>query len=452
MVLYGEETKKALAVLGTEPLPRELIRSYGEVKLAALRAQQRTTHLYSDASFPFLEQAALNIISGVYDDSFILPLEQGGAGTSIHMNICEVLANAAGLLAHEAGGDAGCTGILDQLARFQSTNDTFPTAVIIMTYRFLAQIEDCCIRLQEQLVEREKQYDHVLLAGRTELQDALPVTLGQVFGAWAGPVERDRWRISRLRERLRVIPLGGTAVGTGFSAPREFVFEEEKELQRITKLPVSRSQNLCDQIAHTDTLSECAQGMRVAADNLYKLAGDLLLYTSSFCGEMHHREVQYGSTIMPDKVNPVMLELIRGLSMACASEAGLAADYSRSGQLQLNAYLPFLAASLVRLDARLEKSFRATCRLLTDVLEIDAEKMEADLASSAALVNTLRSSIDYTVLKKLLPQIKAAGFRTKKELAAFIADHTAVSPSVIENQLDIRNITGFMNCVHGEKK
>ncbi|MFA6856466.1 MAG: lyase family protein, partial [Treponema sp.] len=266
---YGEETKKALAVLGESRMPRMLVRAYGEVKLAALRAQQQTAHVYPDDYFPFLEKAAQNVVDGVYDASFPLPLAQGGAGTSIHMNMCEVIACAANEMYAGSFPSASFRAHpLDHIARFQSTNDTFPTAVIIMVYRELEDIESGIIKLQEQLVQRETQYENVLITGRTELQDALPMTLGQVFSAWSGPVERDRWRFNKLRERLRTIPLGGTAVGTGFSAPVEYVFAAEKELRRITKLPLSRSQNLCDQVSHTDSLAECAYGMGLCADNL----------------------------------------------------------------------------------------------------------------------------------------------------------------------------------------
>jgi aspartate ammonia-lyase len=442
-VYYGKETGKALAFLGEEQTPRPLIRAYGEVKLAALRAQQLTAHLYPDDYFPYLEQAAISVIDGVYDTSFVLPLAQGGAGTSLHMNICEVLANAAN---EKAAAGKEClfrSDPLDHIARFQSTNDTFPTAVIIMTYRFLETVEEKIIRLQEALVKRETEYETVLLTGRTEMQDALPITLGQVFAAWTGPVERDRWRISKVRERLRTIPLGGTAIGTGFSAPREYVFEAERQLRSITKLPLARSQNLCDQVAHTDPLAECAQAMSLAADNLCKFASDLLLYTSSCCGEMHHREVQYGSTIMPDKVNPVVPELIRGLCMECSAEAGLIAEYSRGGQFQLNANLPFMAEQLIRLDRNLEKAFAAASGKLMDVLEPDIPKMEEHLASSAALLNTLRSVLDYTEIKELLVQIQQAHITTGSLLIDFLAEHTKLDRDFLERQFDIRNLTGF---------
>jgi aspartate ammonia-lyase len=428
-VYYGDETKKALTLLGKSRTPRTLIRAYGEVKLAAVRAQQQTAHLYPDNYFPLLEQSAEAIIAGTCDDSFPLPLEQGGAGTSLHMNICEVLANMTNeKYAAVCPGSTFRAHPLDHIARFQSTNDTFPTAVIVMTYRFLESVETGIVSLQEQLVSREGLYEQWLMTGRTELQDALPMTLGQVFGSWAGPVERDRWRINKLKERIRTVPLGGTAIGTGFSAPRDYIFAAERELRRITKLPLCRSQNLCDQVAHTDSLAECAQGMALCADNLYKMVSDLLLYTSSLSGEIHHRELQYGSTIMPAKVNPVVLELIRGLVMECSSAARLVCDYSRSGQWQLNANLPFLAAQMI----------------LMMVLEPDRSRMEAQLAHSPALLNVFRDVLSYTEIKKLLPELKQDKPDTLKSLADWLVSHTGLDRTLIDQRLELRSLTGFL--------
>ncbi|MCI1208592.1 MAG: lyase family protein [Treponema sp.] len=461
---YGPETQKALSLLGNSRTPRVLIRAYGEVKLAAIYAQQETAQLYPAGYFPVLEKTALDIIAGKYDNSFPLPLAQGGAGTSLHMNICEVLANAANERYEAAAVQAETAGRpfpqpefratpLDHLARFQSTNDTFPTAVIIMTYRFLESIENGIIKLQENLVEREKKYEDCLICGRTELQDALPMTLGQVYGAWAGPVERDRWRMNKLKERLRTIPLGGTAIGTGFSAPLQYVFSAEKHLRRITKLPLCRSQNLCDAVAHTDSLAECAGGMGLCADNLYKMTNDLLLYTSSVNGELHHGELQYGSTIMPDKVNPVILELVRGLCMDCASTAHLITDYSRSGQWQLNANLPFLTEQMIHLDDRLERALNAANGPLMQTIAPDAAKMELHLASSPALLNALRDILPYTKIKTLLPELRKAAPHGISGLIDFLVSHTDINRKTLEEHLDTGALTGFSDVseIHGRR-
>ena len=439
MKRYGEETEKALAWLGPGTTPQPLIRAFGEVKLAAVRAQQETTRLYPRDFFPFLEEALEEIIRGDHDDSFPLPLAQGGAGTSLHMNLCE----AAAHLANARYGGSFRAHPLDHLARFQSTNDTFPTAVILMTYRFLEDTEQNVVALQEALVAREKLYEEWLMCGRTELQDGLPITLGQVFAAWAGPVERDRWRLSKLKERLRTIPLGGTAVGTGFSAPRDYVFSAEKHLRRLTGLPLCRSQNLCDGTAHTDSLAECAGGLGLCADNLYKMASDLLLYGAGPVGEILHGEVQYGSTIMARKTNPVYLELIRGLTMECSSLARLIGEYSRSGQWQLNASLPFLAEQMIRLHERLNKALATAAVPLMEILIPQRDLMEKNLYNGPALINTLRGVLDYSLLKELLPFLEGNSFAGKEELITGLTKKTGLTAEELKEKLDYCRITGF---------
>lgn len=440
MKYYGDETAKALAWLGDGQTPRAIIQAFAEVKLAAICAQQECAALYPAAYFALLKEAAAEIIAGQWDDQFPLPLAQGGAGTSLHMNICEVLANLANSRSEQAAGDFRAHP-LDHLARYQSTNDTFPTAVIIMTFRFLVMIEERVIRLQEQLVDRESRYGDWLMCGRTELQDALPISLGQVFGAWAGPVERDRWRLHKLKERLRTVPLGGTALGTGFSAPIAYVFAVEKHLRRITGLPLCRSQNLCDQVAHADNLAECARGMGLCADNLYKMSADLLLYTSSLCQEISHGEVQYGSSIMPDKTNPVLLEFIRGLAMECSATADLIALYCREGQLQLNANMPFIAEQMIRLADRLAKALDCAAGRLMEVLQPNRQRMEARLVLSPALLNTLQESLGYSALKALIPQIQAAAPKDRQELVRWLAKATDLSEAFLEAWSDPGHLT-----------
>ena len=437
MNYYGEETSKALVWLGKDQTPREVIHAYAEVKLAAIHAQQETAALYPPDYFLLLKAVAEEVIDGQWDNQFPLPLAQGGAGTSLHMNMCEVLANLAN---SRYQGDFRAHP-LEHLAKYQSTNDTFPTAVILMTFRFLERIEGRVIRLQEELVERESRYGDWLMCGRTELQDALPITLGQVFGAWAGPVERDRWRLHKLKERLRSIPLGGTALGTGFSAPLTYVLAVEKHLRRITGVPLCRSQNLCDQVAHADSLAECARGMGLCADNLYKMSSDLLLYTSSLSKEISHREIQYGSSIMPDKANPVLLEYIRGLSMECSATADLLALYCRGGQLQLNANMPFIAEQLIRLAKRLLRALDCAAGRLMEVLQPNRHNIEARLAVSPALLNTLKEPLGYTALKVLLPRIQEAAPKNRQELVQWLKEHTELSGEFLDSWSDSLDLT-----------
>ncbi|SDP49455.1 lyase family protein [Desulforhopalus singaporensis] len=441
---YGEETAKALDHLGREQTPSEMVKAYALVKLAAFRAQQESCNLYPGDYFPFLEQVTQGVADGQWDDQFVLPLAQGGAGTSLHMNLCEVIAALANeQYQHRYPDKEFRAHPIEDLARFQSTNDTFPTAVILLTFEFLETVESRIIGLQEALVAKEREYETQILCGRTQLQDALPITLGQVFGGWAGPVERDRWRLHKLKERLRTVPLGGTAIGTGYSAPRDYVFAAERHLRNITGYPLCRSQNLCDQVAHSDSLAETARGMALCADNLFKFSSDLLLYASGFLNEIRHKELQYGSTIMPVKSNPVRLELIRGLSMECASAGQLICDYVKTGQLQLNANLPFISDQMIRLSTRLIRALDTAITTVNEGLVPDVNRMEANLAKSPAILNSLREVLGYARVKQLAPEISKAAPRNLADLKLWLEAHTELTRPFLDQWASPLSLTAM---------
>jgi aspartate ammonia-lyase len=403
-VYWGPETKKALGNFGRGATPRTVIAAYAQVKLAALSAVQETESRFPAEVFDCIDEALREILAGTLDASFPLPLKQGGAGTSLNMNLNEVAAARAEELFLERRGESVSIDPFEDMNRSQSTNDTFPTAVTIVAYEAASRAEALVARLQEELAAREREFETLLAAGRTELQDALPVRLGQVFGAWAGTVERDRWRLSKLRERLRTVALGGTAIGTGFAATPAYMHAAEKALRRITRLPLSRSQNLPDEVAHADKYAELAQAAALAAGNVRKIASDLLLYGSSAFGELRHPELQYGSTIMPAKANPVLLEAAKGLAIDAEHEAAKVAAYAFEGQLQLNAYLPFLADALVACFESLGRSLESLVALIP-LLVVDEGRIAHNLRSSNLLLNLLVPRLGYNRVKGLFREL-----------------------------------------------
>ena len=425
MIERGRETTRAVENFGAGRLPREIIRACGEVKLSALEAVQTVDSRWEDRVWQAVRTSCQGIIRGDHDDLFPLSLRQGGAGTSIHMNLNEVV---SGLV--EYG-----TGIrldpLEDLARYQSTNDTFSTAVNIAVLRALSTAEEAVIALQEKLVALEIEYDGALMTGRTEMQDALPMGAGQLFGSWAGMAERDRWRLSKLAERVREISLGGTAIGTCFSAPGEYINAAVRNLRRLTGLPLARSQNLPDAIAHKDSLAELGAGFSLAAGNILTICDDLLFYSSSVVGEIRHPELQWGSSIMPVKVNPVLLEFSRGLALRADAEGRLAGVYARDSRLQLNAWMPFLAESLLESYSILVQSIQALLRFLNE-MKVDTERMQRNLASSPAMLNALLPRVGYNRLKPLVqdmlnnPPSDLENFR-RRAAAALELDEAAVA-------------------------
>ena len=305
-----------------------------------------------------------------------------------------------------------------------------------MAYEGLVATEAMVIRLQEELVRGEKLWATQVMVGRTELQGALPVTLGQVFASWAGPFERDRWRLNKLRERIRTIPLGGTAVGTGFGAPAAYVFAAEKHLRAITGLPLARSQNLMDEISHLDKFSELAGGLRQVAENLVHLTQDLLYYTSSAVGELGHPRLQAASSQMPAKTNPVALEYACGLAMSVQGEAFKVSQYVQAGRLQLNPYLPFVLESLLSMFASLEKALTAVTQKFLPALVVHTDVLDEHLAGSPALLNALAPVLGYDAIAALAPKLAASPPRTLADLRELLVNELGLTPADAETLVD----------------
>lgn len=437
---HGTETQKALNNFGTGSTPQELIRAYALVKQAALSARQEVNPTFTQDEFQALMDVCQEIRDGLHKGRFPLPLHQGGAGTSLNMNMNEVVA----LLAEEKLKARGILRIfhpIEDINAYQSTNDTFATAVTLAAYEQLVSLELLVIKMQETLVAWERRSTGKLLVGRTELQDALPMTLDLVFASWAGLFERDRWRLSKLKERIRTIALGGTAVGTTFSAPRAYIFAAEKHLRRLCGLPLTRSQNFPDEISNQDKFSELAGGYRLVAENIFKMSGDLLFYTSAAVAEMQHPNLQSGSTIMAAKTNPVILEFARGLAMDVQGEALKVSLFVQNGQLQLNAYLPFIAASLFTMFTQLEKALTALIERFFPALEVAFPIMEKHLSSSPALLNALLPVLGYEKIKSLLPHLEKTPLYSLEDMKKLLAQNTELTNDQLDELLDSRNLT-----------
>ena len=436
---YKDQTEAGINSFGKRQSPYELIRAFAEVKKAIFFAIQEYKSFYTNDDFEIIIEAIDEIIEGKHNDQFPLDLAQGGAGTSLHMNINEVISS----LVYEKTNGKLSLDYIDDCARYQSTNDTFPTAIRIVLYRMLIDIEKNVIALQEILVAKEKEYHGTLMTARTELQDALPMDLGQVFGAWAGMIERDRWRLNKLKERIRSVPLGGTAVGTGFFAPQQYVYKAERFLQQITGLPLCRSQNLPDAIAHHDELSELASGIKIIAQNIYKITNDLLKYTSSQYGEMTHISKQYGSSIMAAKSNPVLLEYIKGLVISTEYECDKASRFCSEGEMQLNAFIPFALKSFLYIDNNINNALDTLKEFLLNNLEINREKMTVNLLKSNAILNTLRPLVSYHKIKEASVQLQKLDIKTIDEFIDNLSTITGLSKETLKKWMNPDHLTGY---------
>ncbi|MCC6485108.1 MAG: aspartate ammonia-lyase [Armatimonadetes bacterium] len=351
-VYWGIHTLRSSRVfhLAGEGLHPELIRALALVKKACALANKRVGLLSAEKA-DAIAAAAEDVASGQLHDQFLTDALQGGAGTSANMNMNEVLANRAIERLGGALGDYSVIHPLDDVNLSQSTNDVFPTAVRVAGLWLLDGVMQAITDLQDALRQKEVEFADVLKIGRTEMQDAVPVTLGQEFGAWAEAVKRDWWRLNNVGERLRQVNLGGTAVGTGINANTHYIYIASDILRDLTGLPIVRSENMVDVTQNCDVFAEISGLIKSAAVNLMKISADLRLLSSgprAGFAEIGLPEIQAGSSIMPGKVNPVIPEAVAQAAIqiqACDLAITLAAQ---NGQLELNAFVPAMAHNLMR--------------------------------------------------------------------------------------------------------
>ena len=278
---YGIHSLRAaenFPLLG-QPLHRELICALAQVKAAAARANLRTGALSATVAKAII-QAAEEITAGALHDQFIVDALQGGAGTSANMNSNEVIANRALEILGKEKGSYQYLDPFNHVNLQQSTNDVFPTALRVAALQMLLPLIDDYANLQAELQQKEAQYANLLTIGRTEMQDAVPITAGQRFAAWAQAVQRDWWRLHVVEEKLRQVNLGGTAVGTGLNADKKYIYLVTEELRQATGLNLARAENMIDLTQNADVFVEVSGLLKTAAVTLAKIAGDLRLLSS----------------------------------------------------------------------------------------------------------------------------------------------------------------------------
>ena len=396
---YGIHTVRAKENFPVSGLrvPEEMIVALAQVKMAAARANLRAG-LLSRKTGEAIIRAASEVTEGGFGDQFVTDALQGGAGTSTNMNMNEVLANRAIEILGGTKGDYRLVDPLDHVNLSQSTNDVYPTALKVAAIRMVLALSDALARLQGAFQEKEAAFAHILKLGRTEMQDAVPITLGQEFGAFAEAFARDRWRLFKVEERLRQVNLGGTAVGTGLNARRDYIYAAIEELQEITGLGIARAENMVDLTQNADVFVEVSGLVKAAAVNFAKVAGDLKLLSFGPRGgiaEIALPHLQAGSSIMPAKVNPVIPEMVTQVAFQVISFDQAIAMAAGSGQLELNASLPLITYNLLtslRLLTNGAVLLRTRC---VEGITANEENCRAWLEKSLCLVTALVPYIGY---------------------------------------------------------
>lgn len=451
--LYGAQTQRAIEnfpISGLRPW-RAFIWSMASIKQAAA-AVNRDLGLLDPGLANAIIQAAREVVEGRWDDQFVVDPFQAGAGTSHNMNVNEVIANRATQI---LGGELGEYRVHpnDHVNMAQSTNDTIPTAIRLGTLWRLDELLDRVENLASELSRKSKEFDEVVKSGRTHLQDAVPVRMGQEFGGYARAVARDGERIRRSAEGLRRLGIGGTAIGTGLNAHPEYHTRMVKELSELTGLVLSGSDDLFESMQSMADAADFSAALRTLAITLTRIANDFRLLASgpsTGLDELRLPAVQPGSSIMPGKVNPVLAEM---LNMAmfhvqgCDHAIALAAQ---AGQLELNVMMPVIAHNLFESMQVMIGAVGAFTDKCVSGLQVNQEKAESWLARNAIVVTALNPLIGYSqgaslVKESQLRQATIAELAIEKAIAGELRHRDGEQPVSVEEirsaLADMRRLT-----------
>ena len=399
---------------------RSLLWGFGAIKAAAARANEKLG-LLEPARSATIQAASLEVMEGLLDEHFVVDRIQGGAGTSTNMNVNEVVANRGLELLGHAKGDYAALHPIDDVNRSQSTNDTYPTAIKIALQAELVTLCDEHERLSNAFAAKAEEFADIIKVGRTQLQDAVPMTLGQEFGAFAETLREDRKRLLELLPHLRESNLGATAIGTGITAPpgyRKLVIEE---LNALTRLQLVSATDLVEATSDTGVFMLVSGVLKRAAVKLSKICNDLRLLSSgpqTGFGEIFLPEVQAGSSIMPGKVNPVIPEMVNQVAFRIVGADATVTMAVEAGQLQLNAFEPVVA------DALLESLdwLTAACRLLrthcVDGIAANTAVLQQRMLESISVVTGLAPLIGYSAAADLAKEALASN----RTIAALVAE------------------------------
>jgi aspartate ammonia-lyase len=440
---WGIHTLRALENFKISPVrvSFRLVQAIAKVKKAACLANRDLGHLAGPKADAVV-RACDEVLAGKWRDQFPLDAMQGGAGTSTHMNVNEVLANRALEILGKSKGDYASLHPIEDVNRNQSTNDVYPTALKIAMIDSLRELNPVIADLQGALQKKEKEFAEIVKIGRTELQEAVPITLGAEFSAFAEAFGRDRWRTFKCEERLRVVNLGGTAVGTGLGAPQSYVFLVIEKLREVTGLGLSRAEHVMDQTANTDVFVEVSGILKAHASNLIKIAGDLRMM--NLLGEISLPQLQAGSSIMPGKVNPVMLEAVIQAGLKVLANDWIVAEAASRGTFQINEFLPLLAAAMLEsleILMAVNKSFTEhVCGIRANM-----EVCRCRLEEAPTMVTAFIPVIGYDRAGELLKEFFAGG---QKNLKAFL--ESQLGTEIVRKTLSPQNLMSLGYREHAE--
>ncbi|MCA4158098.1 aspartate ammonia-lyase [Priestia megaterium] len=447
---YGIQTLRAVEnfpITGYR-VHEELIKALAIVKKAAALANMDVKRLYEGLGNVII-QAADEIIEGKRNDEFIVDPIQGGAGTSMNMNINEMIANRAlELLGHEKGAYLHLSPN-SHVNMSQSTNDVFPTAIHIATLNLLEKLVKTMSDMQSVFQKKAQQFDHIIKMGRTHLQDAVPIRLGQEFEAYSRVLERDIKRIEQTREHLYEVNMGATAVGTGLNADPQYIENVVRHLARISKLPLRGANHLVDATQNTDAYTEVSAALKVCMINMSKIANDIRLMASgprAGLAELLLLARQPGSSIMPGKVNPVMPEMLNQVAFQVIGNDHTICLASEAGQLELNVMEPVLVFNLLQSISIMNNAFHVFTEHCLKGIEANEACLKEYVEKSVGVITAVNPHIGYEVAARIAREAILNGksvrelclqydVLTEEELELILNPYEMTNPGISGNSL-----------------
>jgi aspartate ammonia-lyase len=442
---YGVQTARALenfpisgVSIGHFP---DFVDALVLVKMAAARANLDAGVL-SGEKLAAIEKAGRAILGGRFRDQFAVDWYQGGAGTSANMNVNEVMANVALESLGRPRGDYASIDPHDDLNGGQSTNDVIPTALKVAfamgNDRLVADVEE----LAGAFRARGAEFLRVVKMGRTELQDAVPMTVGQEMHAFAATLEDEADRLREAERALLPVNMGGSAIGTGLNAPPGFAENTARHLAKLTGKPFAPARDLIAATSSLHGFVVYANALRTLSATLSKIANDLILLSSgprAGLNELLLPPLQPGSSIMPGKVNPVMPELVNLVSMRVAGNALAVELAARGGQLQLNAYEPLVGVAVLESQSLLSNTLDAFRTRCVEGIAVNERTLERHLSETVGIVTALNPVIGYERASELAREAYESG----RGILEIVRERRILSEEQIREILDPEKLTGL---------
>ncbi len=442
---WGVHTARALEnfPISLRPISvyRDLVRALAMVKQASARANREIGVLDHERA-DLIDRAAQRVVDGEFHDQFVVGVVQGGAGTSTNMNANEVITNIALELAGREKGDYAFLSPIDHTNRSQSTNDVYPTAIKVGLGLDLMTLLDELALLRDAFLSKAAEFHDVLKVGRTQLQDAVPMTLGQEFHGFATTLGEDHHRLRENAHLLREINMGATAIGTGITTHPGYRPAVVRHLREISGLDLVSAEDLVESTSDTGSFMSFSSSLKRNAIKLSKISNDLRLLSSgpqAGLGEINLPPRQAGSSIMPGKVNPVVPEVVNQVAFAVAGADLTVTMAVEGGQLQLNAFEPIIAHSIFQSITWMRRAMRTLRVNCVEGITANRERLGAMVGSSVGVVTALTPFIGYAAAAALAK----TALLTHRSVADLVVEAGLMSREDVVKQLSPARLSGL---------